>query len=61
MQVLTYGEREPVAQLMRRIESTTPADIKRVARDMLRHPPSVAAFGDLQNLSPYSTIRSWMG
>lgn len=55
-QVLSHGKRLDPAELVRRIQAVTPADISRVMRSALAHPPAFAAVGEADTLLPYDRI-----
>ena len=59
-QVLTYGKREDSATTCRKIESVSADDIQRLAQDMLRQPPTLAATGNhLEQVPTYQEVKRW--
>lgn len=60
-QVLSSGYRRQPKQLIKKIESVTEEDIKRVASKMLKTTPAVACLGDLKNMPSYEYISSKFG
>jgi processing peptidase subunit alpha len=57
-QVLANGEWARPEMYMEKIHAIKAEDIQRIARQMLRSKPTVAAFGDLNNLPDYQSIES---
>lgn len=61
-QLLFFGRRLPLAELLARIEAVGPADVERAARRILTDaPPTLAAVGPLANLPDLDTVRRWLG
>lgn len=58
-QILSHGKRLEVDELCRRIQAVKQADIMRVMRSALQHPPSFAAVGDVSALPEYSAFRDF--
>jgi len=60
-QTIVYGKVTPPEEICRRIDSVTSSDIRRVASQLLKTKPSVAAYGDLHALPNYSEISKAIG
>jgi len=60
-QTIVYGKVTPPEEICRRIDSVTGSDVRRVASQLLKTKPSVAAYGDLHALPNYSEISKAMG
>lgn len=60
-QLLFFGRRLELAELLERIQAVEPADVERVAREILAGaPPTLAAVGPLANLPDYGTVQRWL-
>jgi len=59
-QTLVYGKVHTPQQLAQRIDAVTAGDIQRVARNMLKTAPSIAAVGDLSTLPRYDIIANYI-
>jgi processing peptidase subunit alpha len=60
-QIVVYGKVTPPEEICRRIDAVTASDVRRVASQLLKTKPSVAAYGDLHNLPNYSEISKALG
>jgi mitochondrial-processing peptidase subunit alpha len=60
-QVLNHGKRLDPAELLRRIQAVSAADVQRVMRAALSHPPALAIVGDINAASAptYDTLRQF--
>jgi processing peptidase subunit alpha len=58
-QILNHGKRLEVEELTRRILAVSPADIMRVMRAAIAHPPSFAAVGDASAIPEYEAFRDF--
>lgn len=59
-QMLVYGQVHTPQQLAQRIDAVTPGDIQRVARNMLKTQPSVAAVGDISSVPRYDVLAEYL-
>lgn len=57
-QMLTYGKVQHASEICAQVDAVTGADVQRVASEMLKTTPSVAAYGDLSYLPRYDSIAS---
>ncbi|KAI9906181.1 hypothetical protein PsorP6_016146 [Peronosclerospora sorghi] len=55
-QLLTYGERETPESVCAKIDQVTVADIQRVVKDAMLHPPSLVYSGDIPQFPQYEQV-----
>jgi len=60
-QTIVYGKVTPPAEICKRIDSVSASDVRRVASQLLKTKPTVAAYGDLHALPGYGEIAKALG
>ena len=56
-QVLNHGKRLDPSELLRRIQSVSPADVQRVMQATLAQPPALAVVGEHESVPSYDALR----
>ncbi|XP_065849378.1 mitochondrial-processing peptidase subunit alpha-like [Euphorbia lathyris] len=57
-QILTYGERKPLENFLKIIDSITLQDITKMAQKLLSSPLTMASYGDVINVPTYDSVSS---
>ncbi|GLU09975.1 hypothetical protein SLE2022_268090 [Rubroshorea leprosula] len=57
-QVLTYGERKPVAHFLKAVEEVTLKDISTIAQKLLSSPLPMASYGKVINVPSHDSVSS---
>ncbi|KAK1387099.1 Mitochondrial-processing peptidase subunit alpha [Heracleum sosnowskyi] len=57
-QILTYGERKPLREILDTIEAVTCQDIASVAKKLISSPLTMASYGDVDRLQTYDSVCS---
>ncbi|KAL9323071.1 hypothetical protein ACSQ67_011124 [Phaseolus vulgaris] len=57
-QILTYGERKPVEQLLEAVEAITLNDISEFSQKIISSPLTMASYGDVMNVPSYESVSS---
>lgn len=55
-QILTYGQRKPVAKFIQRIQAVTLEDIAEVSRKIISSPLTMASWGDVVQVPRYDAV-----
>lgn len=59
-QFLNHGKRLDPAELLRRIQAVSPADVQRVMRETLSHAPALAVVGEHGSVPQYGALKAFL-
>jgi predicted Zn-dependent peptidase len=59
--LLTFGRPLDPAEIVRRIDAVTVADVRRVGREMLSGTPTLASLGAAEGIPPASVVADRLG
>ncbi|QCE09013.1 mitochondrial-processing peptidase subunit alpha-like [Vigna unguiculata] len=57
-QILTYGERKPIEQFLKEVDSITLNDISKFSQKIISSPLTMASCGDVMNVPSYESVSS---